>query len=275
MTVVKSWVLAAVIVVTPIVASAQTPRPVDTELVRARQKISLIEGLFERAVQNGADNFSRQIQAAAPTADGMAMLMGAPQVRGFRLEPGGVFFDVLMPSLQLSMAWPLRYTQGGDPVAAAALADFRTQLERVTDPQVRAELTQRVRQLELQVGAGASRRRAAGATPVASMQATTTAVTPPASPDLGILDDPAEAWRREVRNTLIDAMIENTGGVSIGPDEHIVVAARGVLSSDRLVTDPGDARTMELRLKGSDLSAARAGTITLEEARKRVIFREY
>jgi hypothetical protein len=32
---------------------------------------------------------------------------------------------------------------------------------------------------------------------------------------------------------------------------------------------------MELRLKGSVLAAFRAGTITLEEARKRVIFREY
>lgn len=275
MTVLKPWVLAGAILVTPVVASAQASRPVDTETIRARQKISLIEGLFERAVQNGADNFSRQIQAAAPTADGMAMLMGAPQVRGFRLEPGGVFFDVLMPSLQLSMVWPLRYNQGGDPAAAAALTELRTELGRVSDPQVRNELTQRVRQLEMQMAAGASRRRVSGATPVASVQASTTAATPPASPDLGILDDPAEAWRREVRNTLIDAMIENTGGVTIGADEYIVVAARGVLSSDRLVTDPGDARTMELRLKGSDLSAARAGTITLEEARKRVIFREY
>jgi hypothetical protein len=92
---------------------------------------------------------------------------------------------------------------------------------------------------------------------------------------MSILDDPAEAWRAEVRNTLVDAMIENTGGVTIGPNEYIIVAARGVLSSDRLVTDPGDARTIELRLKGSDLDAYRAHTITLEEARKRVAFREY
>ena len=209
---VKSWVLAAAILVTPVVTSAQTPRAVETETIRARQKISVVEGSLERAVQNGADNFSRQIQAAAPSADGMAMLMGAPQVRGFRLEPGGVFFDVLMPSLQLSMAWPLRYTQGGDPAAAAALAEIRQGLDKVTDPQVRAGLTQQIRQLELQVAAGASRRRPSGATPVASVQSATTAATPPASPDLGILDDPAEAWRREVRNTLIDAMIEIPGG---------------------------------------------------------------
>jgi hypothetical protein len=273
--VVKTWVLTATILVAPVVASAQAPRGAETETIRARQKISIIEGALERAVQNGASNFSRQIQAAAPNADGMAMLMGAPVVRGFPIEGTGVFFDVQMPSLQLSMAWPLRYNQGGDPAAAAALADFRRRLEKVDDPQLRAELTQQIRQLELQVAAGASRRRPSGATPVASVQAAPSTVTPPASPDLGILEDPAEAWRSEVRNTLIDAMIENTGGVTVGPEESIVVAARGLLSSDRLVSDPGDARTMELRLKGSVLAAFRAGTITLEEARKRVIFREY
>ena len=272
---VKTWVLTATILVAPVVASAQAPRTVETETIRARQKISIIEGALERAVQNGASNFSRQIQAAAPNADGMAMLMGAPIVRGFPIEGTGVFFDVQMPSLQLSMVWPLRYTQGADAAAAASLADMRLMLERNVnlDPQTRQEFTQKVRQLEQQLS-GNPRVRRSGATPVASVQATTTA-TPQASPDLGILDDPAEAWRTEVRNTLIDAMIENTGGVTVGPDEFIVVAARGVLSSDRLVTDPGDARTMELRLKGSDLSAARAGTITLEEARKRVLFREY
>jgi hypothetical protein len=63
--------------------------------------------------------------------------------------------------------------------------------------------------------------------------------------------------------------------VTIAPEEFIVVAARGVISPDRLVSDPGDARTIELRLKGTDLAAFRAGTLTLEETRKRVEVREY
>lgn len=277
---VKAWVLGFVVLLTSVSASAQqAPRP-DSETIRARQRIALIEGMLERAVQNGVDNFARQVQALAPNADGMAMLMGAPQVRGFRLEqpgPSGIFFDVLMPSLQLSMVWPLR-TQAADPAAFVTLNDLRSQLDRVSDPQTRLDLMQRVRQLETQLGSQQANRRRGAATTVANVQATTAdtgVAPPPASPvDMAIIDDPADAWRREVRSTLIDAMIENIG-MSLGPDEYIIIAARGVLSSDRLVSDPGDARTIELRLKGSDLAAYRAQSITLDEARKRVAVREY
>jgi len=276
--VVKAWVFGVIVLLTSVAASAQTSRAADAETIRARQRIALIEGMLERAVQNGVDNFSRQIQALAPNADGMAMLMGAPQVRGFRLEPNStsVFFDVLMPSLQLSMVWPLRYSQGADPAALSKLSELRSELERLTDPQMRLELTQQVREIEMQLaGPPQASRRRGSATNVANVQATAAGAAPaiPAQ-DLTILDDPAEAWRREVRSTLIDAMIENIG-LNIGPDDYIVIAARGVLSSDRLVADAGDARTLEFRLKGSELAAYRAQSITLEEARKRVSIREY
>jgi hypothetical protein len=279
MTVVKSWVLAATLIAVPVVASAQqASRTPDMETIRARQKISVIEGMLERAVQNGANNFSRQIQAAAPNADGMAMLMGAPLVRGFTLEGHGVFFDVQMPSLQLSMVWPLRYTQGADAATVALVAELRRTLETVSDPQTRLQMGRIIQQLEQQLNSGVARSRRTGATSVANAvtSQTSAAAPPPVSPaDMGILDDPAEAWRTEVRNTLIDAMIEMPGSVTVRAEEYIIVAARGVLSPDRLVADAGDARTMELKLKGSDLMAVRAGSISPEDARKRVIFREY
>ena len=273
---VKAWVFGAVVLLTAASAGAQQPPRVDSDTIRSRQRIAIIEGSLERAVQNGVENFSRQIQALAPNADGMAMLMGAPQVRGFPLVPGGVFFDVLMPSLQLSMAWPLRYSQGSaDPVALSRLTELRTELERLSDPQMRFELTQRVREIEVQLAQSSPPRRRGPATNVANVQAAATPGAPAVSPaDMSIIEDPAEAWRREIRSTLIDAMIENIG-LNIGPDEYIIIAARGVLSSDRLVADTGDARTIELRLKGSDLAAYRAQSITLEEARKRVTAREY
>lgn len=270
----KAWVLGAVVALTPVVASAQASRATDNDLIRARQKISMIEGMFERAVQNGVDNFSRQLQAIAPNADGMAMLMGAPQVRGFRMEePPGVFFDVLMPSLQLSMVWPLR-AQVADPRTVAMLTELRANAERVSDPQTKFELMQTVRELEQQLTpTTGGRRRPGPQTQVANLQGPPVVQQPVSAADLAILDDPAEAWRREVRSTLTDAMIEN--GPVIGPDEYMIVAARGVLSTDRLVPEAGDARTVELKLKGSDLDAFRSKAITLEEARKRVKVREY
>jgi hypothetical protein len=232
--VVKAGVLTVVLVVGASAAFAQPPaRTPDAETIRARQKISIIEGALERAVQNGAANFARRLQAVAPTADGMAMLMGAPVVRGFPLPGLGVFFDVSMPSLQLSMMWPLRITS-----QESALG-----------------------------------RRGPAAT-VANLQSATITAEPAASADTAILDDPADVWRGEVRAALIDAMIENTMGVTVKPDEYLVVAARGMMSPDRL-SDPGETRTIELRLKGSDLLAARANTITMEEARKKVEVREY
>jgi hypothetical protein len=246
--VVKTWVLTTAIVASFAGAAAAHPstdtrdavsaddgqqpkNTPDTDTIRARQKISIIEGAFERAVQNGADNFARQIRAIVPEADGMAMLMGAPVVRGFRLNPGGVFFDVQMPSLQLSMVWPLRFQESTAGRRGNGLA-------------------------------------------VSNLGAAPTAAPAPTAADTAFLDDPAEAWRREVRATLVDAMIDNTGGISIGPDEYIVVAARGVMPPDRLA-DPGDARTIELKLKGKDLQDYRANTITVEEARSKVGFREY
>ena len=276
---VKTWVIWAVVLLTTASAGAHQLARGDQETIRGRQRIALIEGMLERAVQNGVDNFSRQIQALAPNADGMAMLMGAPQVRGFRLSldpnANSVFFDVLMPSLQLSMVWPLRYSQGADPATLSKLSDLRNELDRLSDPQMRLELTQRVREIEMQLAGSPQVTRRRGATNVANVQATAAGAPPAISPaDMAILDDPAEAWRREVRSTLVDAMIENIG-LNIGPDDYIVIAARGVLSPDRLVADAGDARTIEFRLKGSDLAAYRAQSITLEEARRRVAVREY
>ena len=83
---------------------AQQPSEVDQ--VKARQRISMMEGVLERAVSNGADNMVRQMKAVMADAP---MLTGVPEVRGFRLDGYGVFFDVEVPALRLPVTWPLRY----------------------------------------------------------------------------------------------------------------------------------------------------------------------
>jgi hypothetical protein len=61
--------------------------------------------------------------------------------------------------------------------------------------------------------------------------------------------------------------------MGIGADEWLTVAARdaeGPLNP----SEPYDAVTIVLRIKGSDLAAFRAERLTREEARKRVEVRE-
>jgi hypothetical protein len=69
-------------------------------------------------------------------------------------------------------------------------------------------------------------------------------------------------------------MLEHSRGMNIRPDEWLTVAAhRGEspLGPNEII----NSSTLVLRIKGSDLDAYRARTITLEDARKRVTFREY
>ena len=268
------------------VASAQTPRAPEVDAVKARQKISMMEGVLERAVSNGADNVLRQMREIVPVADSPLMLMGQPHVRGFRLDGYGVFFDVEVPALRLSMAWALRYMVDQNGVTAgAAVADLRSFVsQQVRDPRDRERLERALQRLEAQVGPAVPRpapatAAAAGATRVAEQVNAPALIGPgPGQVDPIVIDDPNEAFTREVKEALVEAMIENSGPIAIGPDEFLVVAARDNARTDRLAV-PSDAasdlHTIMIRVKGSDLAAFREGRITLDDARKRVQVREY
>ena len=94
--------------------------------MKARQRISTMEGVLERAVSNGAENLLRQVRTVMPDPP---MLSGVPKVRGFRLDGYGVFFDVEVPALRLPVTWPLRYLiEDNRAAVAAALAELRTMI---------------------------------------------------------------------------------------------------------------------------------------------------
>lgn len=245
----------------------------DREQAQARYKIFVMEGVLERAVANGAANLSRQIRALAPDA---LFLSGAAQVRGFRLEGYGVFFDVEVPALRPTLAWTLR-TMVDDN--GASLAQLKAYVRKVQDPRDRAELERAIRRLELQVP---SSRVLTPADTGAAVQAQTVGVPPPpSSPSAPLADpvlvaDPAAAYTREVKVALIDAMIENSGPLAIAPDEWLTIAARDSEPGNRLV--PGDAYDMTtwvIRVRGNDLAAFRAGRVTLDEVRKAVEIKEF
>jgi hypothetical protein len=250
--------------------------------VQARYNIVVMEGVLERAVQHGADQLRRQVRRVMPD---MLLISGTAGARGLRLEGYGVFFDVEVPMMRQSMAWSLKSIMDENGVAAAeALRQIRTAIERLTpDAHEKAALMQAIKRLEIQVsplpalGGGAARPMAQRGQ-VTSMEAlpTQTPVAQPPGEEIKLIEDPSAAYEKEIISALIDAMLDHSGPIGVGPDEWLTVAARDNEQRDRLV--PGDAYdllTIVLRVKGSDLAAFRADRITREEARKRVERREF
>jgi hypothetical protein len=82
-------------------------------------------------------------------------------------------------------------------------------------------------------------------------------------------------YTSEVKAALIDAMLDHSQALGIGPDEWLTVAARDSESSGIGRDDSYDAMTILLRIKGSDLMALHGGRISRDEARKRVEAKEY
>jgi len=265
--------IALVLVATA--ASAQTGRAGDNQAVKTRQKISMMEGVLERAVQNGADNLFRQLRDAMPPGES-PRLIGAPEVRGFRLDGFGVFFDIEVPDLWLPPSWTLKYMMDQNGMtAAAAVANIRAVLPQVHDPQQRQQFEQALARLEMQFGPALSLTRVGG---TASAGPSVQQKVPPAAPvDPGVIEDPNDGYTREVKEALVEAMLENSGPIEIGADEWLTIAARGNTRMDRLGVT-GDAaadHTIMFRVKGSDLAAFHERRISADEGRKRVQVREY
>jgi hypothetical protein len=88
---------------------------------------------------------------------------------------------------------------------------------------------------------------------------------------------PREIYQTEITNALINAIVDYTGSIVVGPGEWLTVAARESVVDRRLVPrDPSDAAiTVILRIKGSDLQAVRDGSLAREEARRRVDVKSY
>lgn len=282
---VRTWIVGVVLAVGANgVASAQTLTASDAEQVRARQKIFMMEGVLERAVQLGVENLRRKVRAVMPDD---ALLQGsAPQVRGFQLDGYGVFFDVEVPSLRRSLAWSLRTMNENAAVLGRDLASMRAFVQAIADPRARAEFDRILQRVQRQIGpAGALERpstqpgpaQAAQSLPVAAATTSTTQAPEPAQPPEldATLTDPSQAYTDEVKASLIDAMIENSGALVLEGNEWLTVAARDNGPSDPFMPGGQDAMTLVIRINGDDLNAFRAGRLTLEQVRARVQVGEF
>jgi hypothetical protein len=278
-----SWTVVGVLILAG-TAGAQTPdRRGSTaqqtalleqamRLKESRYQIGQIERLLEGAVEHGATVIRDRLLAIMP-AD--MLLTENARARGFRLDGYGVFFDVEVPTLEGSVPWSFRTLNQNDLGVNNALQTIRAYIQATGGNDV--TVRQALESLELQVtpmtaavtttaGPAASRTADGIASPVGQAA--------PVSND-PILANPNEAYRTAIRAALIDAMLDHTRGLGLGPNEWLTVAARSSDDRPRLAPADTTGQTNLLSIRGADLDALLAGQITREEAMKRVDVRVF
>ncbi len=234
-------------------AAAQSAGPAGVERAAADDLLTAhiqgLERVLSRAVALSARGVEQQLP---PWSPGLMLFAGPVQVRGFRLDGYGVFFDVECPVLRQSILWSME-TMDTD------LLMMRRSLERLREL---GAFTQVLRELDpdanLSVafapGAAADPRSrvAAGDVPPAAPDA------PPAAPDLHAVYEDA------LRELLIDALLGYGGPLAamLDRDDWLTVVARDTRGL------PG--RDTTVRVKAGDVAALHAGSLSLAEARARV-----
>jgi hypothetical protein len=269
--------IGAGLVLVATAAAAQTPAPVRSER-QQRYQIGTMERVLEGAVEHGATVTRDRLRAYVP-AD--MLLSENARVRGFKLEGYGMFFDVAVPSLEGTIPWTFKALDQNNLGIDTALRTLRSFIQTASPND--ADVQQAFRRLELQVAPVSAaltvadpRDAAAGvdAPPPAAQSADPAAATPSAPPD-PILDDPQEAYRAEIRDALMDAMLEHSRGLGIAPDEWLTIAARSNDERPRLAPVDTDSRTVVIKVRGSDLNAFLGGQINRDEARARMDVRVF
>ena len=249
------------------------PLAAQTTTVRdQRYQIGVMESVLEQAVEHGADKTRERMQALLAPAD--MLLATSARVRGFRQEGYGVFFDVEVPTLDTSLPLSFRMLDQSGLGLDSALQAFRSVAQKSGD----VNLEQALRRIELQLGPVTTTpvaQATGGARPVTGSAAVAVGDTrpAPANPITSVeayLTEVHKALRAEVRDALIDAMLEHSRGLDIAPGEWLHIAAKRSEDRPRLAPIDTDADTMHIRVRGADLTEFLGGKITRDEAIRRM-----
>jgi len=266
----------------PTLAQAPPAAKAAVDQRQSRYQISMMERVLEGAVEHGASIIRDRFQAIVPAT---MLLAQNAQVRGFRLAGYGVFFDVQVPAMQGTLPWSIRTLDQNDLGLQSALKSLKSYVDAAGDQ----NLQQALQRVELQVGPLATTdatptpvgaRNATGspamaAAAAAQAPATQAPAAAPADHD-PILDNPDEAYRTEIKQALMDAMLDYSGPLSIPDDEWLTIAARGGDEDAALAPpDTVEKQTVIIRIHGGDLAAFRAGRIARDEALKRMEVRVF
>src|SRR5262245_44412580 len=93
------------------VAIAQAPAQAPADVKQLRYQIGQMERVLEGAVEHGVASILDRLQAVGPTE---LLVSDNARARGFRLEGYGVFFDVVVPSLDSTVLWSIRTLDQND-----------------------------------------------------------------------------------------------------------------------------------------------------------------
>lgn len=228
----------------------------------ARYQIGQMERLLEGAVEHGATLMRDRLRTALP-AD--MLLTENARARGFRLEGYGLFFDVEVPSLEGPLPWSFQSLEQNDLGIQSALQTLRAFIQGSAANDV--NLQQAMKRVELQVAPLAPAPVPAGANGRDGTAAP--------SPELMTQAQANQAYRFTISNALVDAMLEHSRGLGIGPTEWLTVAARGSETRPRLAPADPSSQTVLISVQGADISAFLGGQLSRDEALKRIQVRVF
>jgi hypothetical protein len=270
--------MVGILVASAATAVAQSPPSrAEAGTRQMRYQIGQMERVLEGAVEHGVANIRDRLQTIGPTD---VLISENARARGFRLDGYGIFFDVVVPSFDTTVLWSIRTLDQNQLGLDGALKTLEAFIKKAGD----ADLDQALRRIELQIDplllARGSPSQATG-TPVSSgsrdavgsVAATTVDAAKP-TPD-PILANPDQAYRTEVTQALMDALLDHSASLGVDPAEWLTIAARRNDERPRLAPADSDAQTFIIRLRGSDLAAFLARQISREEAFKRIEVRVF
>ena len=196
-----------------------------------RYRITTMERVLEGAVEHGASLTRDRLRSVLP-AD--MLLSENASARGFRLDGYGVFFDVAVPSLEGTLAWMLPVLRQNNANLENALRTLQSFIESAGPndnvQQAFKRLASQVSPVAGGLVAGDTLAPGGPATLVGQSQALPGGPPAPAlsAPIAGaavdpgtdrIMENPQEAYRAEVRDALMDVMLDHSRSLNLAAEE--------------------------------------------------------
>jgi hypothetical protein len=265
----------AVAISTGLALTVTAPAFAQTGLTREqhdlRYQVGMMEGVLEKAVEHGAALMRERLRAVLP-AD---MLLSEPaRARGIRLEGYGVLFDIDVPSLQSAPLWSLQTLDQNNVGLESAINALRNSVQASGDP----SLQQALQRVELNLTPLPTVLGTSTSQPTAPAQPRAVSGSAASADDVvagtvagdPLLSNPTEAYRTEIKDAIMEAMLDYSRGLGLGLNEWLVVAARGNDERSALTGTDTEVQTVVIRIKGSDLADFLGDKITHDEARQRM-----